>query len=189
PGYQRIRLEGVGPAATAALVAAATGREPDPACLAEIHARTDGNPFYVLELASYLTSEGGRAAPGAVPPSLRELLRGRLQRLPLRCRDTLELAAVAGREFEIELLRRVSGLEMADLMEALELGRRAGLVETGWGPTRRFRHKLVQEAIYAALPEARRRHVHRRIGEAYREMATPDRADRLAAVAYHLGQV
>src|SRR5690606_7652163 len=60
PGYQRIRLEGVGPTATAALVAAATGREPDPACLAEIHARTDGNPFYVLELASYLTSEGGR---------------------------------------------------------------------------------------------------------------------------------
>src|SRR5690606_31490921 len=134
PGYQRIRLDGVGPAATAALVAAATGREPDSACLAEIHARTDGNPFYVLELASYLTAESGREAPGAEPPSMRERLTGRLQRLPLRWRDTPELAAVAGRELEIELMRRVSGLEMADLMEALELGRRAGLVETGWVP-------------------------------------------------------
>src|SRR5690606_4792248 len=153
PGYQRIRLEGIGPAATAALVAATTGREPDPACLAEIQARTDGNPFYVLELASYLAADGAQPAPRGVPPSLRELLRGRLQRLPLRFRDTLELAAVAGREFEIDLLRRVSGIPFADQMEALDVGRRLGLVEIGWGPTRRFRHKLVQEAIYAALPE------------------------------------
>jgi DNA-binding winged helix-turn-helix (wHTH) protein len=189
PGYARHRLEGVDLAATRELVLAATGREPAPERLAEIQARTDGNPFYVHELARHLAHEAEGGARRGVPPSLCELLRGRLQRLPLRCRDTLELASVVGREFDAELLRHVSGLGVADLTDALERGRRAGLVELGWGETRRFRHALVQEAIYAGLPEARRRLLHRRIGEAARALLAADREDRLATVAHHLCQV
>lgn len=188
-GYARHRLEGVDIEATAALVVAATGCDPGDAQLAEIHARTDGNPFYVSELARYLAEEPAGGEGLAVPPSLCELLRGRLQRLPLRCRDTLELASLIGREFELELLRRASGLDISDLTEALALGRRAGLVELGWGPTRRFRHALVQEAIYAGLPEARRRLLHRRVGEAGQALLSVDRSDRLATVAYHLCEV
>jgi len=189
PGYARHRLEGVDLEATRALVREATGREPDAAQLAEIHARTDGNPFYVHELARYLAEHAGCAGRPSVPPSLCELLRGRLQRLPLRCRDTLELASVVGREFEVELLRRASGLDVSDLTDALERGRRAGLVEIGWSDTRRFRHALVQEAIYASLPEARRRRLHRRVGEAGQALLAADRCDRLATVAHHLCQV
>jgi predicted ATPase/DNA-binding winged helix-turn-helix (wHTH) protein len=188
-GYARHRLEGVTLSATRELVLAATGCEPEAAQLAEIHERTDGNPFYVLELTRYLAETAHGDARSPVPPSLCELLRGRLQRLPLRCRDTLELASVVGREFELELLRRASGLDVSDLTDALVLGRRAGLVEIGWGDTRRFRHALVQEAIYAGLPEARRRLLHRRVGEAYRTLLSEDRPDRLASAAHHLCQV
>jgi DNA-binding winged helix-turn-helix (wHTH) protein/tetratricopeptide (TPR) repeat protein len=189
-GYARHRLEGVDLEATAALVVAATGCAPSDAELAEIHARTDGNPFYVSELARFLAEQPAAGGNGrAVPPSLCELLRGRLQRLPLRCRDTLELASVIGREFEVELLRRASGLDISDLTEALVLGRRAGLVELGWGATRRFRHALVQEAIYAGLPDARRRLLHRRVGEAARALVSVDRSERLATVAHHLCEV
>lgn len=187
-GYARIRIEGVDLDATRALVVAATGAEPEPGQLAEIHARTDGNPFYVRELACYLAEAGPGAGRRAVPTSLCELLRGRLQRLPLRCRDTLELAAIVGREFEMELLRQATGLDVSDLTDALLLARRAGLLELDWGDTRRFRHALVQEAIQAGLPEARRRLLHRRAGEAYRRLAVA-RGDRLAPAAHHLCRV
>lgn len=189
PGFARHRVEGVDAEATAALVQAVTGREPGDAELAEIHARTDGNPFYVTELARFLAEAPAGGGAGSVPPSLCELLRGRLQRLPLRCRDTIELAAVIGREFEVALLGRASGLDIADLTEALVLGRQAGLVELGWGPARRFRHALVQEAIYAGLPEARRRLLHRRVGEAAQALPSGDRSDRLATAARHLCEV
>jgi len=189
PTYTRIRVEGIDLEATRALAAATTGREPEAEQLAEIHARTGGNPFYVQELACHLAQVDARPGRHEVPPSLCELLRGSLQRLPLRCRDTIELAAVVGREFDLELLRHATGLDLSDLTEALVLARRAGLVDMGWGDTRRFRHTLVQEAIYAGLPEARRRALHRRVGEACRKLASADRGERLAAMAHHLCQV
>lgn len=188
-GFSRHRIDGIDQEATATLVLATAGREPSDAELAEIHARSDGNPFYVGELVRFLAEEPGCNITRDVPTSLCELLRGRLQRLPLRCRDTFELASVIGREFEVEVLRRASGLDISDLTDALELGRQAGLLELSWGPTRRFRHALVQEAIYAGLPEARRRLLHRRVGEAGRALLSGDRGDQLATVAHHLCEV
>ena len=190
PGYARHRMQGLDLEAAQTLVRSASGKALDPERIAALHARSDGNPFYLLELARHLAESADAAAdPGGVPPSLCELLRGRLQRLPQRCRDTLELAAAIGREFDLDLLRRASGLELGDLVDALTLARRAGLVEMGWSDVRRFRHVLVQEAIVAGLPEARRRRLHRRVGEAARTLASAGRPDRLATAARHLCQV
>jgi DNA-binding winged helix-turn-helix (wHTH) protein len=189
PGWTRVRLEGIDRMATRSLVEAVIGRDPGEARIAEIHARTDGNPFYIRELARYLAEAAPDLPARSVPESLRELLLGRLQRLPLRCRDALELAAVIGREFDLELLRRSSGLGVSGLMEALDIGRRAGIVDAGWGQHRRFQHALAQEAIYAGLPEARRRLLHRRVGEACRSLLSPDRGELLAVTARHLCQV
>lgn len=190
PTYRRLRLDGLDRAATRELVEAVVGRDLGEERIAEIHARTDGNPFYVLELARGALAEAAQDADGhSVPPGLHELLRGRLQRLPLRARDTLELAAVVGREFALDVVRRASGLGVADLMEALELGRRAGLLELGWGGTRRFQHALVREAVYEGLPEARRRLLHRRVGEACRTLATAAPDEYLSPAAHHLCEV
>lgn len=189
PSYQRHRVEGVDLESTRVLIRTAMECEPAVEDVAEIQARTDGNPFYVRELALFFAERvpGAHAAP--VPPSLIEVLRGCLQRMPLRTRNTLELASAIGRSFDLELLRRASGLEIDDLMEALAQGQRLGLVEQGWGDVRCFRHVLVQEAIYAGLPGARQRLLHRRVGEAARALAMPDRPERLALAAYQLCRV
>src|SRR4030095_6644722 len=55
--------------------------------------------------------------------------------------------------------------------------------------SRGFRHALVQEAIYAGLPELQRRQLHRRVGEACHAWVTVDHANRLATVAHHLSPV
>lgn len=189
PGYRRLRLEGVDPESTRRLVEVVLGHDPGSDRIVEIHERTDGNPFYVLELARFLAEHAQTAAERSVPPALCELLRGRLQRLPWRSRDTLELASVIGREFPLDLLRRATGLGSADLAEALEAGQRAGLVEFGWSGTRRFQHALVCEAIYGGLLGARRRLLHQRVGKACRALATAERGEFLALAAHHLCEV
>ena len=62
--------------------------------IAAIAARSDGNPFFVRELALEALESRGEAA--FVPPLLGSVLRGRLHRLPSPAREVLEAAAVAG---------------------------------------------------------------------------------------------
>src|SRR5262249_58715835 len=90
---------------------------------------------------------------------------GRRRRLPGRSRRVLDAASAIGRDFAIEPLQRVTGLDEDALLDALEEAQRAGLVERhGRGP--RFVHALVQEAIYAELAAASRAVLHRRGGGA-----------------------
>jgi hypothetical protein len=96
---------------------------------------------------------------------------------------------VVGREFSLDVVRRAAGLEMEPVLEALDAARRQGFVEAGARQTPRFTHALVQEAVYESIESARRRALHRRVGEAWRDLASADRGERLSAVAYHLCQV
>jgi DNA-binding winged helix-turn-helix (wHTH) protein/tetratricopeptide (TPR) repeat protein len=189
PVYERHRLGGLDLEATRVLVQACVGTEPARQRLVELHERTGGNPFFVRELAGLLR-EGAETEGTApwVPSSLRELLRGRLLRLPPVCREVLEAAAVIGREFPVAIVGRATGLTPDQVSEGLDGGRRAGLVEAGWSGLRRFSHGLVQEAVYVDLPPARRRELHRRVGEAFEELASTDRGEQLSAVAHHLCQ-
>ena len=74
---QRVELEPFSPAELAAQVAGILGRAADPALVARLHARCEGNAFFAEEL---LAASGGAAGP--LPPSLREVLGLRLEALP-----------------------------------------------------------------------------------------------------------
>ena len=178
----RLRLAPLSSAEVEAFVRAAAGSDIDPALAAEIIDLTAGNPFLLCELWRSLVDEqavrivGGalRARFGlATPESVREASRQRLARLAPATAELLELAAVAGDGFGLELAAGVPG---ADLDEAV----RSGLIEEL--PSRRlayrFTHELVRRALYGALTGVRRAELHLRVGEALE--ATGARADRLA---------
>jgi predicted ATPase len=74
-------------------------------------------------------------------------------------------AAVLGREFDVEILRRVTALPENDLLDALDTALDAHLLEeTANGY--RFRHALIRRALYDSLSRARRARLHSRAGEA-----------------------
>ena len=99
-----------------------------------------------------------------VPEGLRLLLGHRLQRLSDPSREVLGLAAVVGRDVDIDLLSAVVGDDervMASVEEAVTVG-----VLVADGEHVGFRHALLRQASLAELSAIRRRRLHLRVAEA-----------------------
>ena len=163
----------------------------DPHRLAHaIHARTEGNPFFVAALVSLLGDEGRIADDDAwlrVPPGLRAVIKERVGRLSERCRSLLAPAAVIGREFGVSVLATLAGLPVDELLDALDEAMAEGVVEEVPGsPGRlRFGHALIRDALYDELTPARRLQLHARVGEALEAAHSGDAGAYLTELAHH----
>ena len=156
---------------TADLLARTLGEPPSPALARAIHDRTEGLPFFVEELAGALRLAGavqaGRrglelSGEGEVPlpDTVRDAVLIGASELSEEGRAALEVAAVAGEAFDLDL---VASLASADgLSELLD----RGLVRERPAGAGGFRHALAREALYADVPWMRRRRLHRGLAEA-----------------------
>jgi DNA-binding CsgD family transcriptional regulator/tetratricopeptide (TPR) repeat protein len=168
-----------------------------PAALAEsIVELTGGNAFLLTELWRELV-EAGAGRPGAdlagslagldTPEGVRDVVNQRLARLEPETRATLELASVAGPEFETDVIREAGRLDPAALAAALDEAVASGMIEEVPGHTlaHRFAHELVRRALYDRLAAGRRAELHLRIAEALHERASDGSARALGDVAHH----
>ena len=190
PAVRRLALKGLSESDTSRLLELTMGHVPADELAAEVQSGTQGNPLFATEIGRLLASEGSRAAvPGKlpIPEGVREAIGQRLQRQSERCRQVLALASVVGREFDPDLLGRVSGLEEDELFEALEEAATARLV--GGVPESsgrlRFSHILVRDALYEELSAPRRLRLHRAVAEALEALYARNPEPHLAELAHH----
>jgi DNA-binding CsgD family transcriptional regulator len=148
-----------------------------------VHEVTRGNPFFVRELANAMAA--GAWDVGQPPPrTVLEVVGARVGRLSAPCQQLLGLAAVAGRELDLQLLASASGRSVKRCMAALDEAREHGVVEHYRPPAHmRFVHALLQDALTAALDERTRASHHKAIAEAIE--AQCDAAEHAAALAEH----
>lgn len=180
----RIALGGLADDEVRALATAVCGAPVDRHTLAALTERTGGNPFYVRESARLLASEGSLVALSEVPQGVRDVLRRRLAQLPAHAFEVLRLAAVVGREADVEVLVRAAGAAEDDVLDGLEAGVMAGLlVEPAPGRVR-FAHALVRDTLYTDLTRLRRGRTHAKVAEALRAL----RPDGHTALAHHCAQ-
>ena len=135
------------------------GAPSTPAVAESIYRRSGGNAFFAEELLA--TVHLG----GALPPTLRDTLLGRVKALDRETQRVLRVVAVAGGPMSHELLSEVAGAEEAVLIDALdEAIAEHVLVPDGDGYV--FRHATFSEAIYADLLPAQARQIHAAFGAA-----------------------
>ena len=115
-GVERLQLERFDRGETAAQVGAILGAPPERAWSTSIYDRSEGNAFFVEELVR--TVRDG-AAEHELPPSLRDVLLSRAERLSGPAQRLLRTAAVAGRWVPERLLAEVAAVTAAELYEAL----------------------------------------------------------------------
>jgi class 3 adenylate cyclase/tetratricopeptide (TPR) repeat protein len=167
----------------------------------EILARAEGNPFFLEEILRRLIDEGAivraedrwvatsSAAHVELPDSIHTLLAARIDGLPPEEKRVLQDAAVVGRAFWEAALG--GGRGTGDAGAPLRNLERRGLVVAR--PTSTlpgqveylFRHALIRDVAYAAVPKARRAIAHAEVG-AWIERLAGERLDELGElVAYH----
>ena len=139
-----------------------------------IVARTDGIPLYIEEVGRVLResdpSRGTALTADAnelIPPSVRDALTARLDRLSLG-KEIAQIGAVIGREFMRDLVAAVTSRTDTELDQALDQLLESGLVfRSGHGPHEAytFRHGLVQEVAYQSLLKSRRQELHRSVAK------------------------
>jgi DNA-binding CsgD family transcriptional regulator/tetratricopeptide (TPR) repeat protein len=183
----RLHLEGLTEDEIAEFVHRAAGAE-DHDLARGIADLTSGNPFLVCELWRELVDTGAlTVAELPTPQSVRDVVSQRLLRLGPATAQLLELAAVAGREFELDLLRRAASLDAAASGEAIEQAVLSGIVEEvpGGRLAYRFTHELVRRALHDRVSALRRAELHLRVAEALEAAPGPRTGRDLADLAHH----
>jgi tetratricopeptide (TPR) repeat protein len=166
-----------------------------PPTLAEIVVEgAGGNPFFIGEVLRHWRETDAFAHSHdhislGLPEGVKEVIGRRLSRLSEEANRALALAAVIGREFDVELLIALGDLPEDRLLDAIDEAVRAQLIAEVAGRSRlTFRHALIRETLYDELLSARRLRLHRRVAEAI-EAQTRGRANPpLADLAYHYSQ-
>ncbi len=136
----RLKLAPLSPAAVAELAA------PHGADAAELHRRTAGNPFFVVEA---LAAGGER-----IPDTVRDAVIGRAARLAEPARRLLDAVAIVPGPVELWLLEALAG-ELADHVDET-----SGMLIAGPAHVE-FRHELARLAIDEATAPNRRLALHR----------------------------
>ncbi len=171
---EQVPLAGLDAPATAELVAAlSVGDEDgiDPARAAELHDRTDGNPFFVEELVAHEREAGGEGLPVAVV----DIVERRLADLDPEHRRVLAAAAVLGRAFDTALLAATADVPEADLLDPLDEAIHHQLVTEAAPPVGRFEfaHALIRDGLLDGMTALRRSRLHLAAADAIDAMGAP----------------
>lgn len=177
-----ISLTGLGENGVAALLERSTGVSPPRRLVRRVHEVTDGNPFLTLEAIRGL--QGHAAADVRLPEDSVILLRRRLEGLDPSTRETLSVAAVLGREFELSALCTVSRRPPSNVLDDLQEAERAGVIDEVGLRRWTFSHALYRERLYDDLAPDGRVELHRRAAVAL-EAGGGDDPGAVAELAHH----
>jgi DNA-binding CsgD family transcriptional regulator len=161
---QRLKLAPLSASAVAVLAA------PYGVDAGELHRKTDGNPFFVVEALA--------VGAEAIPATVRDAVLARAARLDPAARALLDAVAIVTPHAELWLLEQVAGELVAHLDDCLGSGM---LTSDPAGVA--FRHELARLALEESVPLKRKVDLHRKVLAAL--VDPPYGAPDLARLAHH----
>jgi len=166
---EELQLGALTPESTAELVTAVVGGSVAAEVAELVYGRSEGVPLYAREYAAALHA-GGRLTPGpdgqlrlvpgqsaVLPQTLRDAVLLGLDRFPAEVQLAAETAAVLGSTFDLNVLGAL--LVDESICDTLI---ECGLLSDNEGSVS-FRHGLIRDVVYAGIPWARRRSLHRQV--------------------------
>ncbi|HZO63337.1 MAG TPA: adenylate/guanylate cyclase domain-containing protein [Gaiellaceae bacterium] len=136
----------------------------DEALRERIREAAEGNPLFVEQMVAMARESGGGDV--VVPPTIQALLAARLDQLDPTERNVLQRGAVEGRVFHRGAVQALAPNEPQTVSQLTALVRkefvRPDRAQLPGEDAFRFRHLLVRDAAYGALPKAARAGLHDR---------------------------
>ena len=159
------------------------GERPPDELVGRLFARSEGNPLFAEELLA-----AGLDGRGTMPPTLRDALMLRIERLPVEAQEVLRLLA-AGRRVDHATLAEASGMEARTLRDALREAVAAQLIVADAEGRYAFRHALLREVVADDLLPGERAELHLALARTLEARAAglPDHggAHLSAGIAHH----
>ncbi|WP_112274573.1 ATP-binding protein [Lentzea terrae] len=196
----RLALAPLSGADVARIVESVLQTAPDDALAREVQQRSDGNPFFVTEIARSLrelelvTVDNNRARLAVSPDAIRLTRREAVLRRVAPLENDTRLVARAVAVFrrvrldQISLLARVASLPESTVVAAFDELLRAHIVVHDDDRGYRFSHALVGEALYHEVGPAQRRHLHSLISARLLEDRAQGLPVDLLQLAWHLAE-
>ena len=173
-----------------------------PDLAAKISQQTGGNPLFIVATLQQLFEQGtlyidetdcwqmAQMADWTLPPTMKQTISKRWQKLTRLQQQILDTAAVAGSAFNFSLLQSVSQLEDEILLNGVD-----ALLAGGWLVEPRqagqaelhLTHAYLGELVYEMLPKIRRRHLHGKVAGAIIATAVHPETN-APVIAYHFYQ-
>jgi class 3 adenylate cyclase/tetratricopeptide (TPR) repeat protein len=182
----QLALRPLPPAASEEIVASILAGQSQGAAAA-IAERGEGNPLFLEELGRAARDQATAPAGVTVPETIQQVLAARIDRLSAGQKAALQLAAVLGREFSLDLAEQLwDGDE--PLEARLQELKRLEFLRERHGAAERpfmFTHVLTREVAYDTMLQARRREMHGRIGATLEHSKDSHRFEHCELVAYH----
>jgi predicted ATPase len=153
-----------------------------------------GNPLFLEQLVASLGEQRRDEGRPPLPPTIQAVLAARLERLGPGEQAVLARAAILGMDFSLpaiaELLPEQARAPLGRHLQALVA---KGLVQARHFSTSadedfRFRHILVQQAAYRAVPKSLRADLHERFTHWLEHVAGQRASDHDEILGYHLEQ-
>jgi class 3 adenylate cyclase/tetratricopeptide (TPR) repeat protein len=211
--YTQLRLDPLEPWDAQEMLTVLVGDDPGLQPLKQlILAKTEGNPFFIEEIAQALVEQGvlGRDSPvGAalrgrpqagnhrelplsieiqLPPTVQGVLAARIDRLGAAEKALLQTMAVIGTEFSLNLLTRVVGQPEDELQQRIAPLQGAEFIYEQPAfpdPEYTFKHALTQEVAYNSLLIERRRELHDRSAQAIEALFRDRLEEYYGELAHH----
>ena len=162
-----------------------------------IYEETEGNPFFVREVLRHLAETDAierdddrwrtRVPIGelGIPEGVRDVIGRRLSRLTERANEALRVGAVAGTEFDADVVQAAGRFDERELLTALAEALQSRLLGEPSPTHFRFSHALVRATLYESMSGAQKVVLHRRVAEAIETLHAIRLDDDLPALAYH----
>jgi DNA-binding SARP family transcriptional activator len=160
-----------------------------------IFERSDGNPFFMTELARLVAkdaelTEAEMVRRVGVPAGVRDVVHRRLARLAPPTLELVQVAAAIGRQSTLALLSSASGFDLDECLDRLEpaLVERLVTDSTTEPGVIQFSHTLVREVVLDDMSALRRARLHLRVADAIEGTQSIEDDSTAEVVAEHLWQ-
>jgi tetratricopeptide (TPR) repeat protein len=203
--FGRVLLRGLTADEVQRMMSQLSGQEVSWGLAEAVHRQTEGNPLFIQEVLRYLVEEGlirredGRwrrvseetPLEMAIPEGLRDVIGKRLARLSPECNRLLSIAAVIGRDFRLDTLQSVAGVDEDALVAAVEEATRVAVLQEQarvGGIQYRFTHAFFRQTLYEELSAPRRLRFHQQIARILEQQYGTRLEEHAAELAEHFAQ-
>ncbi|MFQ6105121.1 MAG: BREX system ATP-binding domain-containing protein [Candidatus Glassbacteria bacterium] len=156
----------------------------------ELYRITDGNPFYIREMAQFLSKseELTRDLNQNLPPTIHEAIGHRIEKLSPEAKSAFQAASVLGKEFEFDILLNILNMNEGHLLDIMDEGIASNLiaeVPDFRGDRYSFTQNVIWKLLYSGVPTKIKSAIHCKAGVAIEQYDREGIEERYSELAHH----